>query len=88
MSRQTKDLLGAAAAVLMVFVAGFLNIAILVIFPIVAAIAGIVMLFIYIRKRYLRWLEEVKREAREQVAKEQEIKELIKKMYDSAEEGQ
>ncbi len=86
MSRQTKDILGAAAAVLMVFVAGFLNIAILVIFPIVAAIVGIIMLFIYIRKRYLKWLEEVKKEAREQVAKEQEIKELIKKMYDSAEE--
>ena len=85
MSRQTKDLLGTAAAVLMIFVAGFLNIAILVIFPIVAAIVGIIMLFIYIRKRYLKWLEEVKKEAREQVVREQEIQEIIKKIYSSAE---
>lgn len=86
MSRQTKDILGATAAVLMVFVAGFLNIAILVIFPIVAAIVGIIMLFIYIRKRYLKWLEDVKKEAREQIVREQEIQEIIKKIYSSVEE--
>ena len=81
MSEKTKTFSEATAAVLLVFGAGFLNLALLIILPIFAIIVGIIMIPIYIRKRHLKWLKKIDKEAEERIKKEKEIKKWVSDHY-------